>query len=192
MLLGHNYLLPFLRFQEALIPLHSFPPHLGQRISDQKQRSAEPHSLTASHFLPQHHRKSSAHNTSRSSCLCPSLALPRRGTFEFQSWETYGRWLTSILLFSRPSYRKQWRKDHPFGFWARPVKNAQGVLDLKIWECGIPGKEKTIWEGGIFKMTMTFPEGKCLKPIHTVPKREENQIKLTYLLKRIPDEASQM
>jgi len=55
--------------------------------------------------------------------------------------------------------RKQWRKDHPFGFYARPQKNAQGVLDLKIWECGIPGKEKTIWEGGLFKLTVTFPDG---------------------------------
>jgi ubiquitin-conjugating enzyme E2 I len=56
-------------------------------------------------------------------------------------------------------FRKQWRKDHPFGFYARPQKNAQGVLDLKIWECGIPGKEKTIWEGGLFKMVVTFPDG---------------------------------
>ncbi|KAH8165261.1 hypothetical protein CIB48_g2960 [Xylaria polymorpha] len=60
--------------------------------------------------------------------------------------------------------RKHWRKDHPFGFWARPVKNAQGVLDLKTWECGIPGKEKTIWEGGLFKMTMSFPDEYPTKP----------------------------
>lgn len=65
---------------------------------------------------------------------------------------------TALLIF--PSrHRKQWRKDHPFGFYARPQKNAQGVLDLKIWECGIPGKEKTIWEGGLFKLVVTFPDG---------------------------------
>ena len=46
-----------------------------------------------------------------------------------------------------------------FGFWARPTRNAQNVLDLKLWECGIPGKEGTIWEGGTMKITMTFPEG---------------------------------
>jgi ubiquitin-conjugating enzyme E2 I len=57
--------------------------------------------------------------------------------------------------------RKLWRKDHPFGFYAKPIRNAQGVLDLKVWECGIPGKEKTIWEGGMFKLTMTFPDGRC-------------------------------
>lgn len=56
--------------------------------------------------------------------------------------------------------RKQWRRDHPFGFYAKPQRNAQGVLDLKVWECGIPGKEKTLWEGGLFKLSVIFPDGK--------------------------------
>lgn len=56
-------------------------------------------------------------------------------------------------------YRKQWRKDHPFGFWAKPQKNPQGVLDMKVWECAIPGKKDTIWEGGQFKLHITFPDG---------------------------------
>jgi ubiquitin-conjugating enzyme E2 I len=56
--------------------------------------------------------------------------------------------------------RKQWRKDHPFGFYAKPQRNAQGVLDLKVWECGIPGKDKTLWEGGLFKLSVIFPDGK--------------------------------
>lgn len=55
---------------------------------------------------------------------------------------------------------KQWRRDHPFGFFAKPQRNAQGVLDLKNWECGIPGKEKTLWEGGLFKLNVIFPDGK--------------------------------
>jgi ubiquitin-protein ligase len=55
--------------------------------------------------------------------------------------------------------RKQWRKDHPFGFYAKPARTKEGVLDLKNWECGIPGKEKTIWEGGLFKLTIAFPDG---------------------------------
>lgn len=58
-------------------------------------------------------------------------------------------------------YSKLWRKDHPFGFYAKPTRNAQGVLDLKNWECGIPGKEKTIWEGGQFKLVLIFPDGKA-------------------------------
>ncbi|KAK0249823.1 SUMO conjugating enzyme Hus5 [Friedmanniomyces endolithicus] len=56
--------------------------------------------------------------------------------------------------------RKNWRKDHPFGFVARPVKTAQGALDLKKWDCAIPGKDRTIWEGGLFKLEMHFPDGK--------------------------------
>lgn len=56
-------------------------------------------------------------------------------------------------------YRKQWRRDHPFGFFAKPARTKEGVLDLKNWECGIPGKDKTIWEGGLFKMNIAFPDG---------------------------------
>jgi len=56
-------------------------------------------------------------------------------------------------------YSKNWRKDHPFGFVARPVKTAQGALDLKKWDCAIPGKDRTIWEGGLFKLEMHFPDG---------------------------------
>jgi hypothetical protein len=58
--------------------------------------------------------------------------------------------------------RKQWRRDHPFGFYAKPQRNAQGVLDLKVWECGIPGKEKTLWEGGLFKLSVIFPDGELI------------------------------
>ncbi len=63
------------------------------------------------------------------------------------------------MLTCPSRFRKQWRKDHPFGFYARPQKTPQGVLDLKTWECGIPGKEKTIWEGGLFKLVVSFPDG---------------------------------
>ncbi len=55
--------------------------------------------------------------------------------------------------------RKQWRRDHPFGFFAKPVRTSQGVLDLKKWECGVPGKDKTLWEGGLFKLDVLFPDG---------------------------------
>ena len=60
--------------------------------------------------------------------------------------------------------RKQWRKDHPFGFWAKPVRQANGVIDLKVWDVGIPGREKTIWEGGLFKLNLTFPDEYPTKP----------------------------
>ncbi|KAH7357869.1 SUMO-conjugating enzyme ubc9 [Plectosphaerella cucumerina] len=60
--------------------------------------------------------------------------------------------------------RKQWRRDHPFGFYARPARLPTGQLDLKTWECGIPGKEKTIWEGGLFKLNIIFPDEYPTKP----------------------------
>lgn len=56
-------------------------------------------------------------------------------------------------------HRKQWRRDHPFGFVAKPTRTAQGGLDLKNWECAVPGKPSTLWEGGLFKMTLIFPDG---------------------------------
>ncbi|KAH7105226.1 ubiquitin-conjugating enzyme9 [Auriculariales sp. MPI-PUGE-AT-0066] len=60
--------------------------------------------------------------------------------------------------------RKQWRKDHPFGFYAHPAKMADGTQNLLEWQVGIPGKEKTHWESGIFKLVMTFPEDYPAKP----------------------------
>ncbi|KAH0830638.1 hypothetical protein J3R83DRAFT_2093 [Lanmaoa asiatica] len=60
--------------------------------------------------------------------------------------------------------RKQWRKDHPFGFYAKPVKAADGTMNLMEWEVGIPGKAGTPWEGGLYKLSMTFPEDYPSKP----------------------------
>ncbi|KAI0277672.1 ubiquitin-conjugating enzyme 9 [Russula aff. rugulosa BPL654] len=60
--------------------------------------------------------------------------------------------------------RKQWRKDHPFGFYAKPTKSPDGSMNLMEWEVGIPGKEGTPWEGGLYKLSMTFPEDYPSKP----------------------------
>lgn len=38
------------------------------------------------------------------------------------------------------------------------------MMDLKKWDCGVPGKEKTIWEGGLFKLEVTFPDEYPTKP----------------------------
>ncbi|KAL1661138.1 ubiquitin-conjugating enzyme 9 [Schizophyllum commune] len=61
--------------------------------------------------------------------------------------------------------RKQWRKDHPFGFYAKPTKAADGSMNLMEWEVGIPGKQGTSWEGGLYKLMMIFPEGKFTPPL---------------------------
>mmetsp|Transcript_817 Transcript_817/g.1413 ORF Transcript_817/g.1413 Transcript_817/m.1413 type:complete len:158 (-) Transcript_817:280-753(-) len=60
--------------------------------------------------------------------------------------------------------RKNWRRDHPFGFYARPITNADGSMNLMTWEVGIPGKEGTDWEGGLFKVRMEFTDEYPSKP----------------------------
>lgn len=39
------------------------------------------------------------------------------------------------------------------------MKNSQGALDLKRWECMVPGRDKTIWEGALLKLEVQFPDG---------------------------------
>lgn len=60
--------------------------------------------------------------------------------------------------------RKQWRKDHPFGFFARPSKNEDGSLDLTYWTAGIPGKPNTMWSDAVYPVTIQFPEEYPSKP----------------------------
>jgi len=60
--------------------------------------------------------------------------------------------------------RKNWRKDHPPGFIARPVKREDNSFDLMKWETGIPGKDGTDWANGVYKVTMDFPEDYPSKP----------------------------
>ncbi|PGG96361.1 SUMO-conjugating enzyme ubc9 [Blastomyces parvus] len=70
----------------------------------------------------------------------------------------------SLCINRLTEERKQWRKNHPYGFYAKPRRNAAGAQDMKYWECGIPGKEKTIWAGGLFKLEVIFPEEYPTKP----------------------------
>jgi len=60
--------------------------------------------------------------------------------------------------------RKAWRKDHPFGFFARPASNSDNTTNLMKWDCGVPGKKGTDWEDGIYKVTMEFTEDYPSKP----------------------------
>ncbi|KAI8866385.1 SUMO conjugating enzyme Hus5 [Ramicandelaber brevisporus] len=60
--------------------------------------------------------------------------------------------------------RKIWRKDHPFGFFARPDKSEDGTMDLMNWQCGIPGKTGTPWEGGLYRLVLKFPPEYPIKP----------------------------
>eukprot|EP00300_Choanocystis_sp_HF-7_P028447 c34075_g1_i1.p1 GENE.c34075_g1_i1~~c34075_g1_i1.p1 ORF type:complete len:159 (-),score=15.24 c34075_g1_i1:82-558(-) len=60
--------------------------------------------------------------------------------------------------------RKAWRRDRPFGFYAKPMVKEDGTQDLFVWDCGIPGKPNTIWEGGLFRLSVTFSEDYPSKP----------------------------
>ncbi|EIE24564.1 E2 ubiquitin-conjugating-like enzyme [Coccomyxa subellipsoidea C-169] len=60
--------------------------------------------------------------------------------------------------------RKAWRKDKPFGFFARPETAADGSVNLMKWNCHIPGKPGTDWEGGYFPLTMEFSDEYPAKP----------------------------
>jgi len=62
--------------------------------------------------------------------------------------------------------RKKWRKDHPIGFYARPVASGDGSANLFKWEAGIPGKKDTDWEGGVYKVNIVFtPEYPSQAPV---------------------------
>eukprot|EP01138_Halocafeteria_seosinensis_P003003 gb/GECG01003067.1/.p1 GENE.gb/GECG01003067.1/~~gb/GECG01003067.1/.p1 ORF type:complete len:181 (+),score=19.66 gb/GECG01003067.1/:1-543(+) len=54
--------------------------------------------------------------------------------------------------------RKQWKRDHPMGFVAKPRANPDGSVDLMTWDCKIPGSDKGPWEGAVLKLVMEFPE----------------------------------
>ena len=43
-----------------------------------------------------------------------------------------------------------------FRYIARPMKNADGSMNLMLWEYAIPGKKGTPWEGGLYKGQMIF------------------------------------
>ncbi|KAJ3293453.1 ubiquitin-conjugating enzyme 9 [Rhizoclosmatium globosum] len=72
--------------------------------------------------------------------------------------------MNAICISRLTEERKQWRKDHPFGFFAKPIKNADNSLNLQKWEVGVPGKKDTPWEGGTYKMILSFPPEYPQKP----------------------------
>jgi hypothetical protein len=57
--------------------------------------------------------------------------------------------MSSIASARLAEERKNWRKDHPAGFIAKPMKNEDESLNLLKWEAGIPGPENTDWAGEI-------------------------------------------
>ena len=50
------------------------------------------------------------------------------------------RGMSSLAKLRLQEERKGWKSDHPVGFWAKPIKAADGSIDLLQWEAGIPGR----------------------------------------------------
>ncbi|KAG4305720.1 hypothetical protein PORY_000630 [Pneumocystis oryctolagi] len=78
--------------------------------------------------------------------------------------QEFNRLIEDYLGSRLQEERRLWRKDHPFGFYAKPNKLPDGTMDLMNWSVGIPGRPKTNWEGGMFKLVMFFPEEYPTKP----------------------------
>ena len=72
--------------------------------------------------------------------------------------------MSSIAESRLKEERKNWRKDHPSGFFARPKKNEDGSMDMMTWETGIPGKDNTDWAGGVYRVDMHFNSDYPSKP----------------------------
>jgi ubiquitin-conjugating enzyme E2 I len=81
---------------------------------------------------------------------------------------TCSRAMSSLLSARLAQERKDWRKDHPHGFIAKPLvqkdKNGDSVTDMTVWNCSIPGKAGTAWEGGVYPITLTFGKDYPAKP----------------------------
>ncbi|KAK7309181.1 hypothetical protein RJT34_05714 [Clitoria ternatea] len=72
--------------------------------------------------------------------------------------------MSSIARRRLTEERKLWRRDHPYGFVAKPDTLPDGTINLMVWNCIIPGKSGTDWEGGYFPLTMHFGEDYPMKP----------------------------
>ena len=57
-----------------------------------------------------------------------------------------------------------WRKDHPFGFVAKPMINADTSVNMVRWQCTIPGPKDTVWQGGNYNMIMDFTHDYPVRP----------------------------
>ena len=53
--------------------------------------------------------------------------------------------MSGIAVGRLTEERKNWRKDHPAGFYARPAKKEDNSTDIMSWETGIPGKEGELY-----------------------------------------------
>lgn len=72
--------------------------------------------------------------------------------------------MSSSIAHSRlTEERRNLRRDHPPGFWAKPVQNADGTLDKMKWEACVPGKG-TPFADRELKLVLHFTEDYPSRP----------------------------
>ncbi len=54
--------------------------------------------------------------------------------------------------------RKAWRRDHPFGFHAKPVTRTDGTQDLLRWTFKIPTPVESIWYPAVVQGALVFTD----------------------------------
>ena len=76
--------------------------------------------------------------------------------------------MSSLITSRLAQERKDWRKDHPHGFIAKPstTRDAKGdvTTNLRVWDCKIPGKPDTPWAGGLYPLRLEFGHDYPAKP----------------------------
>jgi len=60
--------------------------------------------------------------------------------------------------------RKDWRKERPEHFVAKPQNRADGSQNLFVWDIKIPARPTSVWAPGLFAGTMTFTADYPNKP----------------------------
>lgn len=105
-------------------------------------------------FLGQPHRR----------LLFRELVLTKDNIYKNRTKQAVSRMSSGIARGRLVEERKAWRRDHPFGFYARPTSKGDGSSDIMKWDAGIPGKEGTDWENGVYKVSMEFSEDYPSKP----------------------------
>ena len=77
------------------------------------------------------------------------------------SLNNFRSFTTNELIYlyekTKQTERKNWRKDHPKNFIAKPMTGLDGTANLLKWECRIPGREGSPWAGGEYIVRLDFP-----------------------------------
>ena len=60
--------------------------------------------------------------------------------------------------------RKNWRKDHPPNFVAKPQLRPDGTSNLMKWDIKIPARPASAWYPGILSAEMSFDTDYPMKP----------------------------